>query len=264
MKILKNVSFIMVVMLFSAILIVGCSEDSDNSTGNLSQGDLNDQELQQVQDDVAVQVDQIVSDLTRGMSFMGGIGGQPHLAKATDDTSYYDPDSGWWIVYADTSYGAFNYYFADSVRFSMDGSIQENPNDGTDMMELKLHYGLSADTTSYNYEFEFHNDWVFTGVNTDTIEINGDGGYYFTVIYNGEDYGYSYTADYDSVKIDINNDYPHEGAVSATMSGYFYSEGEGYVQQTWTLEFTFYENYYHVYISNGTYYWEWDEYWEEG
>ncbi|MBD3234983.1 MAG: hypothetical protein GF315_14770 [candidate division Zixibacteria bacterium] len=264
MKFLKNMLFIMAVLMLSSILIVGCSEDSDNSTGQLTQGDLNDDELQTVEDDVTAQVEQIVIDLARGMSFIGGIGGQPHLAKATNDTSYYDSDSGWWVIYAEEDYGSYYYYYADSVRYSMDGAIQQYWDDGTDMMELKLYYGLSADTTSFNYEFEFYNDWVYTGVNSDTIETNGSGGYFITTNYNGEDYGYSYTADYDSVKIDVDDEYPHAGTVSATMSGYFYSEGEGYVEGTWTMEFTFYEEYYHVYISDGTYYWEWDEYWEEG
>ena len=260
MKILKQIALICLVGLMASLLIAGCS-DNKKSTKQLTQGDPNDAGYQGAKGIVEGQIDYVLSGLTNGMGFFGGFNPRPHTA-GTADTSYfgYNPTSGWYYYYSDMSESLYTYWWSDSARYSNNGTAQENPDSTTDKMEFIFYYGLTAEDTTYNIEFEYQNDWDFTGLDTDTTEINGDGGYSYNYGYGGQHYGFDYTDSYAAVKAVVDGAHPFAGAVEANMTGDFVTE-QGLAHATWSIKITFYEDYYHAYVSDGSSYWVWDTPW---
>ena len=241
----------------SAVFLSGCSSNSTSST-TLTEGPADDAGYSTARETAEGQINNMLLTLSGGLAFTDAVT-TPGLGKTYADSFSYHAGSGWWVSYDTQEYDEYYYYYSDSLRFSADGSVQQTPDSLTDKMEYKYHMGLnSAEGSSYLYEFDFDCDWVFSGLDTDTLAINGTGGYEYGLTYDNENYSFTLNDSYQNIKVAIDDEYPHSGTLSETLSGYLYTE-EGYESATYTIRITFHEDYYSAYVADDTYYWEWEE-----
>ncbi|MBD3168556.1 MAG: hypothetical protein GF307_03665 [candidate division Zixibacteria bacterium] len=257
--------FCMLLCVSIPVALSGCSDSGSSSTGNnLEEGPTNDAGYSSARQTVEGQLDNLLLSMNRGFNIETSPGSLSKILADSFDFSY-NSSSGWWSSYYTTDYTDYYYYYADSVRFSSDGTIQQEQDSNTDKLEYKFHTGLSsAEGSEYTYEFDFNCDFVYTRpVGTDTVTLNGTGGYDYQITYNGEDYSFTLDDTYSNIKVRIQEDegdeyYPHAGTITETLSGYV-NTSSGYESATFTIRITFYEDYYEAYVSDGTYYWEWEE-----
>ncbi|MCP4631808.1 MAG: hypothetical protein GY855_02700, partial [candidate division Zixibacteria bacterium] len=153
------------------------------------------------------------------------------------------------------------YVIADSVRYWAESTYQRNPDEFTDRMELKFNAEVVYDGLLYMAIIS-EDDWEFT-ISADTIGIDGTGEFIFD--FSDSIGSISYDQEFDGIKFLENASHPHTGEMSVNMDVTAYNEETGQMDSaTFTLEVTFYEEYMHIYMSDGTYYWEWDEYYDQG
>ncbi len=262
MKHLTKLILIAMIGILSLMLVTGCSDD-DKATNNITQGDPNNANYQNARNNFDSMFDDLTGTLGRGTGYLGGFN-PPQRAASTVDTTYsgYDTTSGWWYYYEDgeDQYGVYEEY--DSVRYSYNGDPIQYPEDDIDKMELIFFSEVVYDDGTTSLESTDIADWVWS-VFGDTLDIDG---FSYITFDLGEEVGsFDYTEDFINVRILEDADYPHSGSMSIDMTMEYFNPDD---QQTYSVIFTFtltfYEDYMHVYLSDGTYYWEWDEYYEEG
>lgn len=253
--------FCMLLCASTAVVLSGCSDSNNSSTGNdLQEGPTNDAGYSTARQTVEGQMDNMLLTLSSGMDFTDGVD-TTGMAKAYVDSFSYHSTSGWWVSYTTQDYSEYGYYYyySDSLRFSHAGTAQQWPDTDTDKMEFKYHMGLeSVEGSEYTYEFDFDCDWLFTGLDTDTLTLNGTGGYDYVLNYESENYSFDLSDTFTNVKVAIDDDYPHAGIWTETLTGYI-NTGSGFESASYTIRITFGETSYSAYISDGTYYWEWEE-----
>ncbi|MCP4632155.1 MAG: hypothetical protein GY855_04455 [candidate division Zixibacteria bacterium] len=273
MKHLTKLILIAMIGILSLMLVTGCSDD-DSSTNAVTAGDLSSPSYASGRGQADARLDDMFTSLSRGMGNLGGWNPPPLRAEPVDSSdSGYDSETGWWYNYNLYEYEDAIIWESDSVRFTTAGEFTEEPDSTTDKMEFKYYDGLTGtlyipdstfeDSIAIDLDGYFWNAWAFSDLQSDTLTINGYGGEDFDMTFDGEEYSETFTETYSNVKIFIENVYPHAGTISTTMNIYALYGGE-FGQLTFTLTVTFYDLYYHVYMTDGSYYWEWDEEWPEG
>lgn len=244
------------------LLSLSCSSSTTTSSTR-SLGDTTSTDYTSARACTEEQLSSMMASFYNGMYFTDGF--DPVLGKVLGpaDTTYegYNPNTGWHYYYEEDAYQDCEYYVSDSVRFMNGSSYQQTPDSTTDRMDFKVHAGVDA-SDSIVAIYEFFNDWVFTGLDGDTVEINGSGGYDWHLSYQEETMDLLIVDTYKDVLIEIDEYYPHSGSLTETMTGSFYSE-EGYFNGSYTATYTFYEEYVHIRLQNDDYYWEWDEYYTD-
>ncbi len=258
-----NKSLKILALLFAGLLVlsfvVGCS--SEKSTQENQEGNTNDPEYQAAQTEAVTQVEYSIDNMASGMTYISGFV-PPESSFTTTDTSYYGYDdiSGWWYFYANGDSANFSATTADSIRFTAGETHQENPDSTTDKMEFRLYLNLYASDTSGSASMDYLNDWTYTGLNTDTLQINGNGSYEWAMAVNDHNYYVNMSEQFDSIRWVIGSLYPFAGVLSLSMTANYLDENYAGQITDWDFTITFYEDHYHAYASNGTYYWEWDFY----
>ncbi|GEM_PF-4906215 len=255
MKSLPKIILLTMVGLLSVFLIFGCSSNK-NPSSSVSQGDPNDPNYVAAKAQIDELVASVSGDMAEGSDYLGGFNPPPSPTNATDTTYYgYDAETGWWYSYQDMNSDPYSYTYADSVRYSANGTFQENPDSTTDKMEVKLYTTMISTDSLYAYDLNFFEDMIFTVLSSDTLQTDGDGGY--SIAFADTIGSFDFTETFNAIKIPIELGHPVSGTANSTMTATF-PDGEG----TWTINLTFYADHIHIYATNGQYYWEWDEYYE--
>ncbi|MBD3168557.1 MAG: hypothetical protein GF307_03670 [candidate division Zixibacteria bacterium] len=172
----------------------------------------------------------------------------------------YDSTTGWWIYYQegvveDSEGDTLLVYLSDSIRYSTDGTFQRIPDSGTDKMEYKVTVGNEY-YPPIVFDASFSQDMVYTGTDTETIALNGDGSYSYEFGSGQDILTRSLSETYSNVTINAGSQYPSRGVYTATINGY-YSIGGNYQLLNISVDVAFYESYFRVRIENGNNYWQW-------
>ncbi|MBD3169336.1 MAG: hypothetical protein GF307_07620 [candidate division Zixibacteria bacterium] len=263
MKQLTHLFVVLVMGIFALSMVTGCSDSSSSSSSNLQQGDPNDPQFQAGRTYVESGITAAIGAFAAGSNYLGGF--NPPLSAGTADTMAYgyNDQTGWWWYYAEEDYGSFYYIYADSIRYSEDGTPQQQPDDDTDKVEMKINFEMDAEEQGTYVEYEYGMDWVVTfedGSEGEIVVFNGTGGYITYVYYEGEEAANALDYEYTDVKFSeefLDGYWPYAGTTGMQLSWYYGQELESY-----DVTVTYYQDHYHIYVSDGTYYWEWDEYYE--
>jgi hypothetical protein len=206
------------IVIISLLSFWGCgkkSTDNDIDTEALAEA---------VQAETAMMVNNLCYFFDDGLYYLNnGVGALPRPA----DTSYctYDSATFWWtyILQLDTSDPwIMQINQLDSIRFTNGNTFQDQPDDSTDRMELRIvgdqylqFHPDSVMTADYDIDCEYGS------ANTDTININGDFQYGMDLTMGSFEFIYSFVGSYDSIRYlnDIYNpdNYPISGRLDLTI-----------------------------------------------
>jgi len=253
----KLPAFLMLILIFGALLILSCS--SDESTGPT------DAELEAL---MRAQVSQDISAVLSSISYAfgqfdgfddtldaGDILGK--IAAPTDpqDTLYYKYENGWHIAYLDQYSTAtindlsitYDATICDSVQFRNNGDIVQIPDDNTDYLDFNFWMAMMLDMqvadTSLTMNIDnYHVDCLLDVQPDGNVLVNGDIDLDYSIFaVQGSDHAQGhvlYSLTVDDLEITDPDGCPIGGTIAAALSLELQGP-EGAANGEWTITVTF-------------------------
>ncbi len=261
----KGVKLLILLLLGTFVTFIACSDNSTDS--DLTEGDPDDPDFIQAKGLADAYVDTLFSSFEMVFGYMSFDGSEPLSAVGDSLNINYDLETCWWEIYAsydDTT--GFGFTFVDSVKFQDVAGCQQFPDSTTTtQIEYRAYANIFASADSGSIDAVLIESMLMTGIQSDLVVINASGSADI-----GMDYGQiSYDIDYDGTVTDLrfirddligdNEAYPLSGSMALAMN-VDTTTPNGSASVSWTMDITFYEDYYHVRAESGDNYWEWDVY----
>lgn len=262
MRTKRIVNLLLIAVLFLSLTVLfSCSKKSTSS--EVVNGDPNGNQFTQTRQMVDGAVEEALGQFRIGLNFTDGL--QPPVLpklQAPQDTTYeWSYENGWWWCYLEYSDSSYEMTLSDSIQFRSDGQPQMTPDSATSEMEFRL----DAEITCAFYAFTLCYDLIYSGLDEDTISVDGEGGYDFSGTYGGYDFYYHFTETLEEVTFAVADDYeeayPISGSVTVAVVENFtnLSSNDLEGETSWTVQLTFYPDYYHVRAQTGNTVYEYDQ-----
>lgn len=259
----KSAPILIFLLLFSLTVISSCGKKSTSSEEEITAGDPNSPEFSQTRERVDEAVEGVVEQFRAGLGFTGGLQ-PPSFPKqhTPSDTIYqWSYENGWWWFYMEYSDSIYEITVSDSVQFRSGVEVQMIPDSTTTEMDFRLY----AQATYETYAFTFQFDVTYSGLNGDTIVVDGGGGYDFSGSYSGQDFYYRFNETLDGVTFPVAGDYeeayPTSGSVTVAVVENFtnLSNNDLEGETSWSIQLTLYPDHYHVRAQVGNVVYEYDQ-----
>jgi len=259
----KSTAILIFLLLFSLTVISSCGKKSTSSEGEITAGDPDSPEFSQTREMVDDAVGEALGQFRIGLGFTDGL--QPPVLpklQAPNDTTYeWGYQNGWWWCYIEYSDSAYEITLSDSVQFRTGEEVQTGPDSTTTEMEFRLHAEITYEICTFTLGYEV----IYSGLNGDTITVDGEGDYDFTGSYSGQDFHYRFNETLDGVTFPVAGDYeeayPTSGSVTVAVVENFtnLSNNDPQGETSWSVQLTFYSDHYHVRAQQGSTVYEYDE-----
>ncbi len=256
-------------VLFAVMALLACSDNATNETVK-TEGDPNDPDFVQAQILAEAYVDTMFASSGTAFGFMHFDGNGPLNVTGDSLNINYDSETCWWEIYASFDSTSFSFVFIDSVRFDDGTGCQMLPDSlTTTQIEYRAYLDLSIYADSGSMVMDAEENVLVTGIQSDFVVLNASntasidmdlGFMSLTVDYNGT------ITDLTFNRLDLDGEppvYPVSGSAAVAMA-IETTAGDGSSARSWTVDITFYEDYYHAYAESGDNYWEWDVYYDHG
>jgi hypothetical protein len=259
----RSTAILIFLLLFSLTVISSCGKKSTSSEEEITAGDPDSPEFSQTREMVDGAIGEALGQFRIGLGFTDGL--QPPVLpklQAPNDTTYqWAYQNGWWWCYIEYSDSAYAITLSDSVQFRVGEEIQIAPDSTTTEMEFRLHAEISHEICLFTLGYEV----IYSGLNGDTITVDGEGDYDFTGSYSGQDFYYRFNETLDGVTFPVASDYeeayPTSGSLTVAVVENFTNLTNNDLQgeTSWSIQLTFYLDHYHVRAQQGSTVYEYDE-----
>lgn len=263
----RSFLFLSMILVGAFLAFTACSDNSTDS--DLTEGNPDDPNFVQAQGLAEAYVDTLFESFEIVFGYMTFQGEGPLNTVGDSLNINYDQETCWWEIYASSDSTGFSFVFVDSVRFNDATGCQMFPDSlTTTQIEYRAYIDLSVSADSGSIIVDSEENALVTGIQSDFVVLNASNSTYMDM-----DLGFLVmTVDYDGTitdltfsRADLDGEaevYPLSGAASVAMA-IAGSSVEGSGVQSWTVDITFYEDYYHARAESGDNYWEWDVYYED-
>lgn len=259
----KSAAILIFLLLFSLTVISSCGKKSTSSEKEITAGDPDSPEFSQTREMVDDAVGEALGQFRIGLGFTEGLQPPvlPKLQSPQDTTYQWIYGNGWWWCYIEYSDSAYQITLSDSVQFRAGEEVQMSPDSTTTEMEFRLCAEISYEISTFTLGYEV----IYSGLNGDTITVDGEGDYDFTGSYSGQDFYYRFNETLEEVAFPVTGDYqeayPTSGNLTVAVVENFTNLSNNDLQgeTSWSIQLTFYSDYYHVRAQVGNVVYEYDQ-----